>query len=539
MEDVFWADQIAAQAIERAKKEGNIVTCRSAASTSGAKHIGNIFDVAKSYIVHKAVLKKGFESRFVLTHDDRDPLRAIPDRVPDLEGKWHSISEKKFEQWLGHPYVNVPDPFGCCTSWADHFAKVWESGICSAGITDVKVFSTDKLYRKGVFDPYVLKALEKIGLVQELMQKFQETKTENYIPFDAVCGKCGKITTVAVDFDLKKKRISYECSGKELAGKYKIDGCGHTGTAGFRDGKLPWSFEWPAQWAIFKTTFGPFGKEHAEGSWPRCSAIMREIYGKEPPIPHIYEFLLINGEKMSARRGNAYIAQEMVRIVEPEVFLYFYTKRSKKQRDLDLVHIEHMVNDFEHAERVYFGIDKEKNEQDKINLMRMYESSMDKIPKKMPLRVPYQFAALISQIHNPEEGIERAISLLKSTGHVRSLTKKDRQYIRKRLFCAKNWAESFAPEEMKIVLHETNVKLSEQESKALSSLLKILTKKINEPELQNQIYEIAKSSGMDPKDFFRIIYRILTGRDSGPRLGPFIISIGEKKVAMLLKKAVQ
>ncbi len=539
MEDVFWADQIAAQAIERAKKEGNIVTCRSAASTSGAKHIGNIFDVAKSYIVYKAVLKKGFESQFVLTHDDRDPLRAIPDRVPDIEGKWHSISENKFEQWLGHPYVNVPDPFGCCTSWAEHFAKVWESGIRSAGITDVKVFSTDKLYRKGVFDPYALKALEKISIVRELIQKFQETKTENYIPFDAVCEKCGKITTVAVDFDLKKKRISYECSGKELAGKYKIDGCGHSGIATFRDGKLPWSFEWPAQWSIFKTTFEPFGKEHAEGSWPRCSAIMKQVYEEEPPIPHIYEFLLINGEKMSARRGNAYIAQEMVQIVEPEVFLYFYTKRSKKQRDLDLVHIEHLVNDFEHAERVYFGVDKEKNEQDKINLMRMYESSMNKISKKMPLRVPYQFAALISQIHDPEEGIERAISLLKSTGHVRSLTKKDREYVRKRLFCAKNWVESFAPEEMKIVLKETNVKLSAQESKALSSLLEILTKKINEPELQNQIYEIAKSSSMDPKDFFRIIYRILTGRDSGPRLGPFIISIGEKKVAMLLKKAVQ
>ena len=87
---------------------------------------------------------------------------------------------------------------------------------------------------------------------------------------------------------------------EELAGKYKIKGCGHKGEVSFRDGKLPWRFEWPANWGIFNTTFEPFGKEHAEGSWPSGQAIAREIYGFEPPIPHIYEFLLLNGEKMSA-----------------------------------------------------------------------------------------------------------------------------------------------------------------------------------------------------------------------------------------------
>ena len=97
--DVFWADQLAEEAIIRAKKERRIVTCRGAASPSGGKHIGNLFDAAKAYMVHKAVLKKGYQSRFVFTHDDRDPLRNIPSKLPRLDGKWYMVDENTKKSW--------------------------------------------------------------------------------------------------------------------------------------------------------------------------------------------------------------------------------------------------------------------------------------------------------------------------------------------------------------------------------------------------------------------------------------------------------
>ena len=144
--DVFWADQIASVAMERAQREGSIVTCRTAASTSGAKHIGNFFDIAKAYIVHKAVLKKGYKSRTVFTHDDRDPLRTVPLRLPDLDGKWVALDEaaqQKIAKYLGYPYVAIPDPFNCCDSWARHFARVLEDGISAVGIDDIEFYSTN------------------------------------------------------------------------------------------------------------------------------------------------------------------------------------------------------------------------------------------------------------------------------------------------------------------------------------------------------------------------------------------------------------
>jgi lysyl-tRNA synthetase class 1 len=56
-------------------------------------------------------------------------------------------------------------------------------------------------------------------------------------------------------------------------------------------------------------------------------------------------------------------------------------------------------------------------------------------------------------------------------------------------------------------------------------------------EIQSQAFAIAREGGMEPAAFFRTIYRILTGQDSGPRLGTFVKLMGQGKVAALLRQA--
>jgi len=539
--DLFWADQIANETIARAKLEGNKVTCKSAASTSGAKHIGNLYDVLKAYIVYKAVRRKEYPARIILIHDDRDPLRKVPSRLPGLDGKWKIIDkelEKAISVYLGFPYFKIPDPFECCDSWAEHFAKVWEDGIEAMGVKEIETYSNNDLYNKGKMEPYIIKLLENIELTRKIIQRFQKTKTKDYIPFDAICENCGRIIGKAVSFDLKNKTIDYVCEGKSLAGKYTIEGCGHKGTASFNDGKLPWSFEWPARCGIFKATFEPFGKEHAEGSWPRCQAIAKEIFKIEPPIPHVYEFLLINGEKMSTRKGNAYITQEILDIIEPEIFFYFYTKRSKKQRNLDIKNIHLLVEDFERAERVYFGLEK-VGERERENLKRMYETSMPEIPDKPPLRIPYQFAALIAE-ECPYDMVNRALELLKASGYIKEkISKEDLERIEMRLRLAEIWAERFAPE-LKIKINDAvsddiKNKLNEKEKESLRVLAKALKKKLTEEELTQKLYDIAKESGLN-KDFFKACYQVLISRESGPRLASFIIAVGRDRVRKIFEQ---
>ncbi len=539
-ESKFWADQLAASAAKKAG--GGIVTCKCAASPSGAKHIGNLFDVMKSYIVYKSVKKNGHPAMFVFTSDDRDPLRTIPSRLPTLDAKWVSTGkmEKELSKYIGRPYTGIPDPFGCCNSWAEHFTKVWLDGIYAIiPEDDVHVFSNTQMYQEGRFDPCIKTIFENIKKARKTISKFQRSVTSDYIPFNAICEKCGKITTKITGFDLAKKTVNYVCSGRELAGKYKIEGCGHAGETSWHNGKLAWRFETPAQMMMFNVTLEPFGKEHAEGTVPSSKAILKEVFGAEPPLFPIYEFLLIDGKKMSAREGNVYLTQEVLEIIEPEVFAYFYTKRSLKQRNLDLKNIYHLVEEFEKAERVFFGAEQ-ASDRELRNIARMYESAMTKIPHEIPVRVPYRLASLVAQT---TASLEQAIKILADAGHVKkNLSAEDCETVRMRLNLAKNWAERFAPENIIRIsrnVPESIVKnLSGTQRQALRDLLMFLRDKpsMNEEELTDKFYEIIKYHSMESSDFFSAAYLVLTGKTSGPKLAQFITVVGAGKVMKLLEE---
>ena len=97
---------------------------------------------------------------------------------------------------------------------------------------------------------------------------------------------------------------------------------------------------------------------------------------------------------------------------------------------------------------------------------------------------------------------------------------------------AGNYSDEFDEQE------KTQVDLDETSKKAL----KILVEKLGgdeEPEdIQNTIYQIAKSNDVQPKDFFKILYQIILGTSRGPKIGPFISDIGRKQVAKTISEYV-
>jgi lysyl-tRNA synthetase class 1 len=547
-ESLFWADQLAEQLVQRAKAAGKSeVIVKAGASPSGSKHIGNLFDVIKAYIVYKAVRDRlKFPARFILTHDDRDPLRSIPSTLVNRAGQRVPVTpemKEKLSKYLGHPYSRIPDPFDCCRTWSEHFSRIWEDGIlaCGVGEKEIEFVSNETLYRQGKFEPYIEIIFKNIEKARKIIAQFQKTVKEGYVPFVAICRSCGKITAKVTGWDLKKKTVSYACDMKALAGKYVVQGCGDRGEVPWSEGKIVWRFEWPAQWGIFSVDFEAFGKEHAEGSWPSGHAIAKGFYGIEPPIPHIYEFLLVDGKKMAASKGNVFVAQEILEIIEPEVFMYLYTKRSKKERNLDLKNVHLLVNDFEKAERAYFGLEKIANEKELAQMKREYESSVPSVQKAPPLRIEYQFAGLVAQF---AQGIDHAIAMLRQSGHIRHdkhLSPDEVSQVARRLSLAKNWVEKFAPEN-KVAINDTvpkevKAELSEAQRKALHALGHMLEKKAGQQELYDSFYKIAQSHGLDARDFFEAAYMALIGRNSGPRLAPFILAIGQDRARKILEQA--
>ena len=536
MASQFWADQLAELVVARAKQESRRPVIRTGQTPSGGKHIGNLNDPLRAFFVWKSLQQQGVDARFVHSSDDRDPLKDIPAKLADLDCRWHPAEEfPELKKYFGHPLCRVPDPFGCCPSYADHFANVWFSGLSQLGLQPERT-SNDDYYKQGKFDPYVLQLFQNVKSAGEIVHKYQESKSAEYIPFDAICPSCGTLTPIT-SFDIPSKKVFFTCGGKSIKLK-KSEGCGSVGEAPFREGKLQWRFEWPAQWAIEQTTFEPFGKDHYEGSWKSGQEIIRRIYNVEPPIPYVYEFFLVSGQKMSASKGNVYIVQDILQILEPEIFLFFYTKRPGKQRDLDLQNIQLIIEDFEKAEAVYFGDTTGISDHDIQNLRRSYELCQEHPPAHRPPTLPYNFAAMISQTLGSVPIKEKIADILHRTSHL-SVGASEADLIRmvNRVHLASNWLRLFAPPEARFSLQSSPsaaVMLPDPQKHALVDLAHELESEKDEAQLATLFRDLAQKHNITPKAFFEAAYAALLGSPRGPRLGSFILAAGREQVRQLL-----
>ncbi len=532
---MHWADHLAEQIIERSKKEGRTPNVKCQQTPSGGKHIGNLNDVLRAWFPVKAVREKGVECEFVHTTDDRDPLKDVPSRIADLSGKWHSTSEyPEIQKHLGMPLCRVPDPFGCCGSWSEHFTEVWMQGLRAIDINPT-LYSVDALYKEGKFEPYIKQVFEKREIAGELISKFQSTKGADYIPFDAICPQCGRLANID-SFNLEKKTVHCVCEGKSIK-KKKSEGCGFEGEVPWSEGKLQWRFEWPALMCIFNTTFEPFGKDHFEGSWKSVLEIIPKVFNREPPIPFVYEFFLVNGEKMSASKGNVYIVQDMLKIMEPEVFAMFYTRRPEKQRDLELSKISQLIDEFDETERVYFGKAESRSENREENSKRMYELAMPKIPDKAPVRVPYSFTSELAQLMDDEQ----ALSKLKSLGHLNGASEKDVESARRRIGLARNWVSLYAPPESKYTILSADesitrfILLPDNQKRVLKEFIEMYQMpEATEELLSARAKQLCTEHEVPIADFFSSAYSLLLGRSRGPKLFSFILALDKKLVASRL-----
>ncbi|MFX1521697.1 MAG: lysine--tRNA ligase, partial [Promethearchaeota archaeon] len=92
-----------------------------------------------------------------------------------------------------------------------------------------------------------------------------------------------------------------------------------------------------------------------------------------------------------------------------------------------------------------------------------------------------------------------------------------------------NWVDDFKEIEIE------PVELSSDEKNAIRDLIHILEENESGEVIQQAIFETARNNSLKPRNFFKLLYRILLGTESGPKLGPYIAIAGPKKVAKRLK----
>jgi len=539
----FWADEVADR-IE-ARDPDDPIVIKGGVSPSGIPHVGHLNEIIRAGFVAEVLRERGHDVRQVFTTDDRDPLRKVPRRLADAD--WSivglgDVDAAALGRNLGRPYADIPDPFGDChDSYGAHFTDLLAESADLAGI-DVTVISNDELYGSGAFDDAVRTVLERRDLARETLAPYQEKVDEAYVPFNPICEACGKITETVSGVDLDAGTVAYRCTDLE-AGDDAVDGCGHEGTATFREGKLPWRFEWPAQWRVLGVDFEPFGKDHAEGSWPSGVDISRKVFDREPPVPMVYEWFTLGGEALSSSSGNVVTVPDLLELIEPEVLRFFFALDPKRARDLDIGTIDQLVDRFDRFERAYYGL--VDDEELAAFSERAYpfvagasapEGGGDDgrgVPESPPVRLPYTFAAVLGMID--DEGLRE--QLARDEGHFDDDTPEWAvDFALERVERARTWAErTDNAYNYRLQTDMPDVAVGPEVEPALADVADIVESGADGETIQGEFYEAARRHGLEPAELFEAGYRLFFDRSQGPRLGEFLAELEREFVVDRLR----
>jgi lysyl-tRNA synthetase class 1 len=332
---IFWADEIAQKIINRKKfhfTEEKIPkikkwSVKSSSSLSGVLHIGRLSDIIRGEAEARALEEKGQKVDFIYVTEDMDPLRKIPKGVPE-----------NFEEFIGFPVSDVPDPKGCHKSYAEHFTAEFLDVFKDFLLIEPEVYSMRKEYKKGNFTESAIKLVKNSEKVKEIIERVQGSKTkDNWSVWKPICEKCGNLQTTAIT-KVEKTKIQYKCIDYAFE-KFTAKGCGHEGVSDLKkaNGKLVWKSEWAAQWKRWNVCSEGAGKEYESKNsafWVNAE-IAEKVLGFPFPEPIFYEHLIIGGVKMSASIGNVIYPSDWLKVSRPETLKYLYMKRLMKTRSFE------------------------------------------------------------------------------------------------------------------------------------------------------------------------------------------------------------
>lgn len=527
----FWTDKIAREIIERKKfhytddkiKKLRKFTVKTSASLSGVLHIGRLSDTIRSEAVFRSLKDSGVKSELIWVAEDMDPLRKVPEGVP-----------ANYVDYIGMPVTDIPDPFGCHKSYAEHHIEEYFKVLDQFVATKMEKFSMREEYKKGDFKKYIKILLKNVETIIEIQNKYREAKlTKEWSPWTPICDNCGKIITPRVT-KFEGGKVFYKCSDYAFE-KYVAKGCGHEGVNDplKGNGKLMWKSEWAAQWARWKICSEGAGKEYiVPGSayWIN-GEILEKILKFPEPVPIFYEHLIIDGKKMSASLGNIVYPHEWLEVAMPELLRLLFLKDPMRVRDFRWVDIPNIFGEYDELEKIYFGKKLIANERDRITFSRLFEMTQLKpIPKTYEPKVPFDVLVEIVKILPEDNQLDFVFNKLKELGHIKTATPGNKPDIEKRFEYAKRWYERFGKKE------DIKVELSAVQKNALAELVGVIEKESDGEKIQTAVFEIAKRNNMKPSDFFRLVYNILLKSDRGPRLGEYVLDRGKEEVIRKLKE---
>jgi len=496
---MFWADEVFSKGKEKEVLE-------DAWTPSGIVHMGGLKGPVIHDVLYKVLKGQKREAKYIFGFDDFDPIDGLPVNFQD-----------KFGQYMGIPTFMVPSPDGKGT-FADFYGNKMREMFKKLNV-EAEIYLASVNYKKGVYNEGIRIMLDNVIKVRNVYEDMYKHQVKNdWYPLQIICSKCTKLgTTKVTDWD--GKEVTFTC----LPNLVKwAQGCGTTGKISPFDGnaKMPWKPEWSVKWYTFKVTTEWSGKDHmsAGGSFEVAANILKNVFHQEPPMARGYEFFLWTGKKMSSSKGLGLTAEELLEVLPPQIarFLMIRTEPNKavEFNPVGTDIIPKLYDDYQKAANAYF----EKGDEE---LARAFELSQIGKLQKVPA-IRFSVLSQWVQMPNMKEQIKKE--------GFEDWTK-----------YAKVWVEKYAPDSEKFAIQkelpDAAKELTGKQKELLQRIALELNLVKNAESFQTQIYELGKTLELNGKETFAAIYKILLGKDHGPKAAWLILSLDKEFVKKRFEEA--
>jgi lysyl-tRNA synthetase, class I len=521
-----WPFEQARLIVERLKKQPkNVVVFETGYGPSGLPHIGTFQEVARTTMVRHAfrvITGDKIKTRLIAFSDDMDGLRKVPDNIPN---------KAVLEANLHKPLTQVPDPFGCCQSFAHHNNAQLRAFLDGFGF-DYEFMSSTEQYKSGAFDQTLLTMLDRYDQVMAIMlPTLGEERRATYSPFLPISPKTGRVLqtpTLARNFE--KGTITFE---DEDGARTEVPVTGG-------NVKVQWKPDWALRWTALGVDYEMSGKDLID-SVQQSSKICR-VLGGSPPEGFNYElFLDEHGQKISKSKGNGLTIDEWLRYAPPESLAYYIYQKPKTAKRLYFDVIPKAVDEYLSFIDAY----PKQNPAERLEnpVWHMHSGA----PPAPEMAARYQanptvapatitFALLLNLV--AAANAESKAQLWKFIAKYAPGASSEQQPMLDRL-CghAIAYYEDFVKPTKKFRAATDKERAAFEE---LIDRFEALPADTTDAEtIQNEVYAVGKAHGFEPlRDWFKALYEVCFGQEAGPRFGSFAAIFGVRETAALLRKGL-
>ena len=492
------------------------VIFQSGFGPSGLPHLGTMAEILRPSFVRKAfhLLQPSRASRLIVFIDDLDGLRKVPENVPNREAT---------QQYLGIPVSKIPDPFGCCASFADHMIGLL-GGFLAPVEVEYELVRAAEMYSSGRFDDGLKLILEKHAeIIAIIAPTLRPENRAGWSPFMPICPNCGQVVERAVTaYHPERGTIDFTCE-KSAGG---ASGCGFRGEQSVLGGKakVQWKVDWALRWYVLKVDYELYGKDLTDSA--RLSGQILRVMGAQPPLGFPFEmFLDEQGHKVSKSVGRGVTVDQWTRYAPIEVLKFFLLLNPRRARKLFLEAIPQYVDEYLGALREYAAASEEQRRESVLEFV-IQSTTPRRFNSALTFGLMMNLVAALGS--SDRDFLWKYLVRYDASIAGDAETEKMGRAL---MECALNFYRDFIEPAKKLYTP----------SDADSAQLRVLAAYLREnqhasaEEIEKKIYDLGRENYDKPGKIFPLLYRSILGQERGPRLGAFIRLATPAKIIELLE----